>query len=63
MVSTSNPKYLGDASVDNTRWKGKGLVSFCDGSVRSYSRPQLAAQGSDLQVQDTGIIWDLDPTK
>lgn len=62
MVSTSNPRFLGDASVNNTRWRTKGIVSFFDGSVRAYTRQELAQQGTDLKGRNfNGPVWDLMP--
>ncbi len=57
---TSNPNYLGQktATLSGSRWNGKSLVSFFDGSVRSYSQPELLAQGADLKGTKGGPIWD-----
>ena len=62
MVSTSHARFLGDTSIDNTRWKTKALVSFFDGSVRSYTRSQLNSQGADPEgTTNGGPIWNLYP--
>jgi prepilin-type N-terminal cleavage/methylation domain-containing protein len=57
---TSNPAYLGEktATKSGSRWGGKALVSFFDGSVRSYSQSDLIAQGTDLKGTKGGPIWD-----
>lgn len=62
MFSTANCRYLGDPDVDNTRWKGKALVSFFDGSVKSFKRAELYKQysssGGNYKGEDGGPIWD-----
>ena len=57
---TSNPSYLGEKTEtkSGSRWGGKALVSFFDGSVRTYSQSDLLAQGSDLKGAKGGPIWD-----
>jgi prepilin-type N-terminal cleavage/methylation domain-containing protein len=56
----ANPRYLGasSGSSSGSRWKGKSLVSFFDGSVRSFSQAQLLLQGADLKGSNGGPIWD-----
>ena len=56
IFSTSNPAYLG--ATNGSRWRNKSLVSFFDGSVRSFSSAQLLAQANDLKGGTTGIVWD-----
>jgi len=61
IFSTSNPAYLGAVpsnGVSGSRWKGKSLVSFFDGSVKVFSQSALLAQSADLTGATTGIIWD-----
>lgn len=57
---TSNPRALGTstATTSGSRWGGKSLVSFFDGSVKSFSQAQLLAQGEDLKGLEGGVIWD-----
>jgi prepilin-type N-terminal cleavage/methylation domain-containing protein len=57
---TSNPSYMGEqtATKSGSRWGGKCLVSFFDGSVKSFTQPQLLAQGADLKGTKGGPIWD-----
>lgn len=62
--STCNPAYLGAAPSGGTsgsRWKGKSLVSFFDGSVKSFSSAQLLAQSQDLYGDKGGPIWNTQP--
>jgi len=57
---TSHPGHLGtsDATSSGSRWGGKSLVSFFDGSVKSFSQTQLLAQNQDRQGLEGGAIWD-----
>lgn len=57
---TSNPAALGarTATASGSRWGGKSLVSFFDGSVRSFTQEELLVQGSDLKGTNGGIVWD-----
>ncbi len=58
--STSNPAYLGaTGAISGSRWGGKSLVSFFDGSVRSFSSNDLVVQSSDLKGLKGGPIWDV----
>jgi prepilin-type N-terminal cleavage/methylation domain-containing protein len=61
IFSTSNPRFLGTASgnTSGSRWGGKSLVSFFDGSVRSYTQAQLTEQGNDLRGTRGGPVWDI----
>ena len=62
IFSTCNPTYLGAVATSTTsgsRWKGKSLVSFFDGSVKSYKSAELLAQGGDLKGTLGGPIWDV----
>jgi prepilin-type N-terminal cleavage/methylation domain-containing protein len=62
IFSTCNPAYLGAVATTTTsgsRWKGKSLVSFFDGSVKSYPSSELLAQSSDLKGTRGGPIWDV----
>lgn len=57
---TSNPSYLGqiNGTVSGSRWGGKCLVSFFDGSVKSFTQADLLAQGADLKGTKGGPVWD-----
>lgn len=60
IFSTSNPSFLGAAATatsSGSRWKGKSLVSFFDGAVRSYKSAELLAQAADLEGLKGGPIW------
>jgi prepilin-type N-terminal cleavage/methylation domain-containing protein len=63
IFSTCNPSFLGatpTATTSGSRWKGKSLVSFFDGSVKSYKSADLLAQGGDLKGERLGgPIWDV----
>jgi prepilin-type N-terminal cleavage/methylation domain-containing protein len=62
IFSTCNPAYLGAVATSTTsgsRWKGKSLVSFFDGSVKSYKSAELLAQSGDLKGTRGGPIWDV----
>ncbi len=61
IFSTSNPRFLGATSgtTSGSRWGGKSLVSFFDGSVRSYTQAQLTDQGNDLKGTKGGPVWDI----
>jgi prepilin-type N-terminal cleavage/methylation domain-containing protein len=62
IFSTCNPTFLGATPTGTTsgsRWKGKSLVSFFDGSVRTYKSAELLAQGGDLKGTRGGPIWDI----
>lgn len=61
IFSTSNPRFLGAATAtgSGSRWGGKSLVSFFDGSVKNFSSAQLLAQGDDLKGTRGGPIWDI----
>jgi general secretion pathway protein G len=62
IFSTSNPAYLGAVATQTqsgSRWKGKSLVSFFDGSVKGFPSPELLAQSSDLKGTRGGPIWDI----
>ncbi len=62
IFSTCNPAYLGAVATSTTsgsRWKGKSLVSFFDGSVRSYKSSELLAQSTDLTGSKGGPIWNV----
>jgi len=61
IFSTSNPRFLGatNGATSGSRWGGKALVSFFDGSVRSYTQAQLLVQGDDLKGTKGGPRWDL----
>ena len=57
---TSNPSALGakTPTSSGSRWGGKSLVSFFDGSVKSYTQAELLIQGSDLKGRNGGPVWD-----
>jgi prepilin-type N-terminal cleavage/methylation domain-containing protein len=57
---TSNPSYMSaqTATSSGSRWGGKCLVSFFDGSVKSFTQTQLLTQGGDLKGTKGGPIWD-----
>ena len=57
---TSNPSYMGaqTGATSGSRWNGKCLVSFFDGSVKSFTQTQLLTQGGDLKGTTGGPIWD-----
>lgn len=61
IFSTSNPRFLGASSgtTSGSRWNGKSLVSFFDGSVKSYTQAQLTEQGNDLKGTKGGPVWDI----
>jgi prepilin-type N-terminal cleavage/methylation domain-containing protein len=62
IFSTCNPAFLGapaTATTSGSRWKGKSLVSFFDGSVKSYTSAQLLAQSTNLKGDLGGPIWDI----
>lgn len=63
--STSNPgaNALGQntAAVKGSRWGGKSLVSFFDGSVKRFTSAELVTQSGDLKGTRGGPIWDMQP--
>ena len=60
IFSTCNPSYLGaTGALSGSRWGGKSLVSFFDGSVKSFSSADLLTQYGDLKGLKGGPIWDV----
>jgi prepilin-type N-terminal cleavage/methylation domain-containing protein len=60
IFSTSNPAYLGaTGALTGSRWGGKSLVSFFDGSVRCFSSSDLITQSADLKGLKGGPVWDI----
>ena len=58
--SNANPKYLGEKTAvkNGSRWGNKCILSFFDGSVRSYPQSDLLAQEADTKGTKGGPIWD-----
>ena len=62
IFSTSNPAYLGvkpSNGVSGSRWNGKSLVSFFDGSVKRFTSAELLEQSQDLGGTKGGPVWDV----
>jgi len=62
IFSTCNPNFLGapaTATTSGSRWKGKSLVSFFDGSVKKFTSAELFTQAGDIKGTRGGPIWDI----